>query len=423
MAAAGITLVTSAGNAGPSGSTIASPGTARGILTVGAASSPVHERIVRDLMLGPGAGRLFRPDDHQQVAYFSARGPTADGRPDPEVVANGDWNFVESADGRSLFFASGTSFAAPTVAGVAALLYSAKPTATPERIRAAIVQSADGTLIPTARLEDQGAGYADAAAALTLLGRPAVPSEDEGRERRRVDRNVQGAGIDPIRHERFETHLSNLRPTERRDFYYFVDPDTSAVRVTLAHVTPSLPPARQNVFFGDDVLFAVHSAKTSEIGPEGDYLVPATPVVYDDTFFFENLDTGLMRVTVTGDWTNAGTISADLTIEREHARRSKRDFKGKIGEGDTKSHTVEIAPGTVVAAFALSWDSDWGAYPTADLDLVLLEPDGTTLHFDGASLNSPERATVIDPAPGTWTVFVQGITVFGKDEKYQVRVD
>ena len=37
-------------------------------------------------------------------------------------------------------------------------------------------------------------------------------------------------------------------------------------------MTPSLPPARQNQLFGDDILLAIHSAKTSSIG-EGDYKV------------------------------------------------------------------------------------------------------------------------------------------------------
>lgn len=53
--------------------------------------------------------------------------------------------------------------------------------------------------------------------------------------------------------------------------YFVVDPDTASVRVTLRKIVPSLQPAQQNQLFGDDVLFAVHSAKTSAIG-QGDYL-------------------------------------------------------------------------------------------------------------------------------------------------------
>ena len=424
MASAGITLVTSAGNAGPSGSTGGSPGTARNILTVGAASSPVNERILWDFVFGHGFGALFRPDYHQQVTYFSSRGPTADGRPDPEVVANGDWSFVESADGTQLFFASGTSFASPTVAGVAALLASAKPNATPAKIRAAIIRGANDQVIPTARREDQGAGYVDAAAAKQLLDHGVLPAIDFGPGTESVALNVLlGARIVPIVTPQFSTRLASLRPTERRDFYYFVDKETSSVRLTLTNITPALPPDEQNQLFGDDVLFAVHSAKTSQINGEGDYVVPVSFLGSDRTFLLEDLDTGLLRVTVTGDWTNVGTVSTDLTIERDRAPLSKRDFKGKISEGEETSHQITIAPGTASVRFQLSWETDWAAYPTDDLDMVLLEPDGSTLHFDGATLNSPERATIRHPKAGTWTIFVEGSTVFGKDEKFQVRVD
>ncbi|HEY7574609.1 MAG TPA: S8 family serine peptidase, partial [Thermoanaerobaculia bacterium] len=98
MADAGITLTTSSGNAGPSGSTIGHPGSAIGILTVGAANSVVHERVLRDLQYGLGIGALYRPDPTQQMAYFSSRGPNADGRNGPEVVANGFASFAQGAN-------------------------------------------------------------------------------------------------------------------------------------------------------------------------------------------------------------------------------------------------------------------------------------------------------------------------------------
>ena len=107
---------------------MATPGTARKILTVGAASAPVHERICRDVQFGPGhPGPLYRPDSQQQIAYFSSRGPNADGR-----VRSGSrrerslGSFAQGADG-SLSLRLRDVVSSPTVAGIAALLYSAKP--------------------------------------------------------------------------------------------------------------------------------------------------------------------------------------------------------------------------------------------------------------------------------------------------------
>jgi serine protease AprX len=420
MADAGITLTASSGNAGPSGTTIGHPGSAIGILTVGAANSVVHERVLRDLQFGLGIGALYRPDPTQQMAYFSSRGPNADGRNGPEVVANGFASFAQGANG-GISLVSGTSFSSPTLAGIAAALYSAAPSATPADIRAVIIRSARPDVIPTAGAVDQGAGYVDAAGALALLQSGVAPVGDPGVEKKKVSQNVQqGAGIQPIEASSFTTHVADLAPSERRDFYYTVKKNTAAVRVTLTHIRPSLPPAQQNQLFGDDVLLAVHSAKTSAIG-EGDYLA-FNFIVADSSFLFPSPETGLMRVTVNGDWTNAGNVSADVRIEETVAPLSKKDFKGKVSEGELVSHTFNVPAGTASITFQLSWDSDWGAYPTDDLDMFLISPGGS-LNANGATDRSPEIVTIANPQPGTWTIFVDGFTVFGKDDKYVVRVD
>ena len=62
--------------------------------------------------------------EHLMVAVrtregVAASGPNADGRIDPEVVANGLASFVQGANG-GISLVNGTSFSSPTVAGVAA---------------------------------------------------------------------------------------------------------------------------------------------------------------------------------------------------------------------------------------------------------------------------------------------------------------
>ena len=101
-------FVVAAGNDGPTGGSIGSPGNAKNSLTVGA--------------LGHGGSTT--------IASFSSRGPTADGRRKPDIMAPGSSTISASGDAntnstieppitKSL---SGTSMATPTVAGNATLM-------------------------------------------------------------------------------------------------------------------------------------------------------------------------------------------------------------------------------------------------------------------------------------------------------------
>ncbi len=106
-------LVFSAGNGGPYAGTITSPATAKNVLAVGAS----------DARIDPGDDL-----DPENLAEFSSRGPTADGRLKPDIVMSGNRVVTGTSDlgenGRTCARAevSGTSFAAPLVAGYAALV-------------------------------------------------------------------------------------------------------------------------------------------------------------------------------------------------------------------------------------------------------------------------------------------------------------
>ena len=71
MLEVGITLATSAGNDGFAAMTGGSPGTGIGSLTVGASSTPAHERILRDIQFGLGLGVRYRPSNDVQTAYLN----------------------------------------------------------------------------------------------------------------------------------------------------------------------------------------------------------------------------------------------------------------------------------------------------------------------------------------------------------------
>lgn len=99
----GILVVTSAGNEGNNNwNYITAPADADRILSVGSINSDLSTSI------------------------FSSKGPSADGRIKPEVVAIGNNVKVQNIDG-STISGSGTSFSAPTIAGLAACLWQTKP--------------------------------------------------------------------------------------------------------------------------------------------------------------------------------------------------------------------------------------------------------------------------------------------------------
>jgi serine protease AprX len=155
----GITVVVAAGNQGPGVGTIAKPGDDPWVITVGASDD--H-------------GTASTVDD--TVSEFSSRGPTlADGLAKPDVVAPGrSLHSLRSpgseADLRYPYFVdathrlgSGTSFSAPEIAGAAALLLQADPTASNDRIKFALMETAR----PLGTASTAGRGTIDVLAALS----------------------------------------------------------------------------------------------------------------------------------------------------------------------------------------------------------------------------------------------------------------
>ncbi|MDZ7721612.1 MAG: S8 family peptidase [candidate division KSB1 bacterium] len=82
-------------------------------------------------------------DLNGMIAGFSSRGPTADGRIKPDVVAMGSNCTLVRASGAYSNNGSGTSYAAPQVAAAVALILQAHPELTPMQVRQALVTTAD----------------------------------------------------------------------------------------------------------------------------------------------------------------------------------------------------------------------------------------------------------------------------------------
>jgi len=150
MLKAGIMLAASAANAGPAAMTVADVAAGRGALSTAAADDFIHERIFWDNFASDtcalGAGFLAFPTTSIQTANFSSHGPLPDARVGIGVTTAGYWNFAQGADG-GLYFVAGTSFAAPTVAGAAALLQAGVPDASALQIHNAILKGANPDLL------------------------------------------------------------------------------------------------------------------------------------------------------------------------------------------------------------------------------------------------------------------------------------
>ncbi|HWO88817.1 MAG TPA: S8 family serine peptidase [Gemmatimonadales bacterium] len=139
-AARGVLVVVSAGNGGPSARTLSTPADADSVLAIGALDS-----------LG-------------NVAGFSSRGPTADGRIKPDLVAPG--RLVVVAVGDSLLgMGSGTSFAAPLVAGLAALIQQTRTGRPPVELRNTLIDAASHRFAPD---NNRGYGLPDGLAAYSF---------------------------------------------------------------------------------------------------------------------------------------------------------------------------------------------------------------------------------------------------------------
>ncbi|MGD9386998.1 MAG: S8 family serine peptidase [Gammaproteobacteria bacterium] len=412
MLEVGITVVNSAGNSGHAAMTGGSAGTGLGTLTAGAASLVHNERILRDLQFGPGIGALYRPSENHQMAPFSSRGPSPDGRANVDAVANGFANFVMGPTGTTINLVNGTSFSAPTIAGAAATLRQAFPGASALQIRNALVETADPLFLgDNSRPIDQGYGFIDLVAAFNALAAGEVSDDlPSGPGGNSVLGNIASVGLQTIQlgNSGFSTRLDNLVPGEVAHFFVNVDDRVDALAIDLSNITPELPPGQQNVFFGDDLFVVVQDSITSTEAPlAGGFFAD------DTTLVAANPGTGLVRVAVMGDWTNAGRISADMRIRAVSSKRPKITERDRVAEGDFLDYSVTVPEGVEQANFELHWPQDWGRFPTDDLDVFVITPDGEII-VDGATFDSPERVVIDDPVPGEYILFVNGFTVWGE---------
>mgnify|MGYP001602156105 FL=1 len=218
----------SAGNAGPSYQTVGSPAVAKNVIATGASQNDRFNLPIEEFSI--------YADGRDAMADFSSRGPCADGRIKPDLVAPGSWiaslrsvyandDFAWWPISQNYLYQGGTSQAGPQVAGAAAVFVQywrsthSSATPSPALVKAALINSA----------ADMDDGFTTAA----------VPNNDEGWGRVNLP-----ALIGSTRHYEFTdqtTLLTNGGVFEKR---ILVGNSDEPLKITLTYTdVPGLPAA------------------------------------------------------------------------------------------------------------------------------------------------------------------------------------
>jgi len=419
----GITVVSAASNDGPSLVTVGSPASALTGLAVGATIDPIHIRTAVDFLfpVPPGAGFGFYPNDVLQVTDFSSRGLTGDGRVKPDLVASGLFMFSSTLldvtgdglnDVPSLGFGSGTSFAAPAVAGGAALITAFARHHGPfgrAPFVAHVLEGGAEQIIGYHRASqrEQGRGFLQLPRAAGLMKNFHIwpPRENRTHVAQRNHDLADGSVVedfpDLIPGQTFSFNLKVPRGTKKIDFAF-----------------PSVHKGgNQNPFFGDQLGVGIHSAKR---GGAGDYVFFNGDLVGGEEFTYEDPEPGTLRLTMVAGPGNYSPVRGSIAAyPTQGSFPAARVFRGSVVRNGHAEHELDVPDDLEALGIMLSWQHDWTTYPTSDLDLGILTPDGP---FALATIDSPELVWIEDPEPGLWQFRVYDVGTVIFHEHYALKI-
>lgn len=140
----------------------------RGVVTITAAGNEGNKAWYYIIAPADGFNTMAvgAVDSYNNIASFSSRGPTYDGRIKPDIVAMGVNVYGASTNGSDLYsYGSGTSAATPIAGGIAALLLSSYPYLTNEQVRSIFHETSDNSEYPD---NVRGYGLISAAKAISF---------------------------------------------------------------------------------------------------------------------------------------------------------------------------------------------------------------------------------------------------------------
>ena len=394
------------------------------------------------------ASRLRRDPTAPVTAVFSSRGPSAAGGDviKPDITAPGvDVLAAVSPPGnfgRRFDLLSGTSMSSPHIAGLAAVVRSARPGWSPARVKSALMTTAYD--VAGATPFDVGSGHVDVNRALLpvltydasqtdylnfICGTGQVPDSPLCRNaidpsdlnqpniaigelagRQTVTRTVTNVG-------RAATFRARVQPPAGVDVS--VRPSTlqlsrgerGTFRVTFT--------ARSEASFDEFAFGELHWVRGDGRRVGSDIAVRPVAIAAPDEVAqagTSGADEFEVRFGYTGAYTAAahglelGRKSPDTVVDDP---ANDINVALETGVGIT-IHEIAVPAGTVLSRFSLFDDYTDG---NDDLDLYVFDPDG---NFAGASGTgtSAERVDVSSPAAGTWFVVVHGWQTDGPDAAY-----
>jgi hypothetical protein len=361
---------------------------------------------------------------------FSSRGPTFAARSEllkPDITAPGS-DIVAAVSppgnsGRSFDLYSGTSMASPHIAGIAALFKQARPTWSPMMIKSALMTTAAGlqgaSQTDAEVLFGQGAGHVRPQNALNpglvfdhgifdwlgfLCGTELDPAFCAQNGIRVVQpRNLNLPSIAVANVAGTQTITRTVRNVTNTNATY--KPTVTGVAGFTVSVTPASMKVRAGQTASFSVKFTRNGAALSQY--QGGQLT------WSDGVHTVRMPIVAQPVALSAPAEVGGTYQVSFGYTGPFSTQSTGMVPATksphtIQTGQTRVFTINVPAGTAYARFAL-FDSDVSL--ASDLDLYVYK-GGVPVAYS-AGVSAQEVVSLVNPAPGNYTVYVDGYDVPG----------